>query len=406
MRVPAGPNSLVRLMRLGAIWSACAYVFLQCIVFFEPAPCDVVFLALFGFLVGSNWLMRRHFDPVLLVFGAVFILLNLVSYFQSAGDKESLVYMAITVYLVLLAYSLKALVAIRGPGMMTVLLLLWTAAAMISSVLAIGGYYGVFPGSDTLTLYQRGKALFKDPNVYGPFLVVPLVYLWARLGHARFLSVRAFFILGCMGLLVAGMIYSFSRGAFFVAGIAGLSFLATQVIRPGAVNRKMMTYFLVAGGMGTLAAGAFIFLSDTGTADFIRYRFQSQDHDQLRFWFQRMALRESLENPFGIGPGLSDRFLSHAPHHSYLRILIENGLAALIVYLLLLLRLFWVAIKALRVTRDPLCAEYLRIGIANFIALALMGCFIDTIHWRYWFVLMGLLAGCAVLPFQKTKAVA
>jgi len=402
MRVPAGgPNSLVRLMRLGAVWSACAYVFFQCVVFFEPAPSDLIFPFLFGFLVGSNWLLRRHFDPVLLLLGAAFIFLNLVSYFQSVGSKESLIYLAITIYLVLLAYALKALIAIRGTGMMTVFLLLWTAAAMISSVLAIGGYYGVLPGSDTLTLYQRGKALFKDPNVYGPFLTVPLVYLWLRLGHARFLSAKAFFILGCMALLVAGMLYSFSRGAFLVAGVAGLSLMATQVIRPGAVNRKMMTYFLLAGGIGLVGGGLFIFLSGTDTAEFFRSRFQSQEHDNLRFLFQRKALEESLEQPFGIGPGLSDQFLNHAPHHSYLRVLIENGFAALLVYVLLLLRLLWIAMKALRVTRDPLCAEYLRLGIANFIALALMGCFIDTLHWRYWFVLLGLLAGCSVLPFRK-----
>jgi len=107
MRVPAGgPNSLVRLMRLGAVWSACAYVFFQCVVFFEPAPSDLIFPFLFGFLVGSNWLLRRHFDPVLLLLGAAFIFLNLVSYFQSVGSKESLIYLAITIYLVLLAYAL------------------------------------------------------------------------------------------------------------------------------------------------------------------------------------------------------------------------------------------------------------------------------------------------------------
>ena len=40
------------------------------------------------------------------------------------------------------------------------------------------GYLGI--GHDLFTRYDRAKALFKDPNVYGPFLILPAMYALQR----------------------------------------------------------------------------------------------------------------------------------------------------------------------------------------------------------------------------------
>ena len=56
---------------------------------------------------------------------------------------------------------------------------------LAAAVLGIVGYFGLFPGAhELMTRYGRATGLFKDPNVFGPFLVPALVYGLSRLTGA------------------------------------------------------------------------------------------------------------------------------------------------------------------------------------------------------------------------------
>ena len=49
--------------------------------------------------------------------------------------------------------------------------------AMIASLAAIAGYFNLVPGGhDLLTLYERARGTFKDPNVLGAFLILPALF--------------------------------------------------------------------------------------------------------------------------------------------------------------------------------------------------------------------------------------
>src|SRR6201996_268554 len=49
--------------------------------------------------------------------------------------------------------------------------------AMIASLSAIAGYFNLVPGGrDLLTLYERARGTFKDPNVLGAFLILPALF--------------------------------------------------------------------------------------------------------------------------------------------------------------------------------------------------------------------------------------
>ncbi len=55
--------------------------------------------------------------------------------------------------------------------------------AMIASLLAIAGYFNLVPGGrDLLTLYDRARGTFKDPNVLGAFLILPALFVPAERG--------------------------------------------------------------------------------------------------------------------------------------------------------------------------------------------------------------------------------
>ena len=58
-------------------------------------------------------------------------------------------------------------------------------AATLAALLGIIGYFDLLPGAyDSMTRYGRATGLFKDPNVFGPFLVPGLVYLLSRIAGA------------------------------------------------------------------------------------------------------------------------------------------------------------------------------------------------------------------------------
>ena len=48
-------------------------------------------------------------------------------------------------------------------------------------MLGIVGYFPPFPGAEIFTKYDRAAGAFQDPNVFGPFLTLPGIYLLYRL---------------------------------------------------------------------------------------------------------------------------------------------------------------------------------------------------------------------------------
>ena len=62
-----------------------------------------------------------------------------------------------------------------------------TVGAMVASLAAIGGYFNLVPGGhDLLTLYDRARGTFKDPNVLGAFLILPALFALQNVVTARF----------------------------------------------------------------------------------------------------------------------------------------------------------------------------------------------------------------------------
>ncbi len=53
----------------------------------------------------------------------------------------------------------------------------WVIAAIITAILGILGYFHAFPGAEVFTRYDRAMGAFQDPNVFGPYLVAPALYL-------------------------------------------------------------------------------------------------------------------------------------------------------------------------------------------------------------------------------------
>src|ERR1700712_2922644 len=50
--------------------------------------------------------------------------------------------------------------------------------ALIAAIAGVAGYFNLVPGGrDLLTLYNRARGTFKDPNVLGAFLILPSLFV-------------------------------------------------------------------------------------------------------------------------------------------------------------------------------------------------------------------------------------
>src|SRR5690606_38400441 len=88
----------------------------------------------------------------------------------------------------------------------------WLSSAVITSALGIAGYLDAFPGAAVFTLYGRASGAFEDPNVFGPFLVLPAIFMMHRLMTGSVLATPVYAV--PLLVLVAGIFFSFSRGAW------------------------------------------------------------------------------------------------------------------------------------------------------------------------------------------------
>ena len=365
------------------------------IVFTEPAPVDalsiglIVLLPTIG-LVAINPTLIAYFS-LWMVAGAAAVLAATFS----VDLRETLTHVSVTLYLYVATVLFAAFIA-KSPTRHTELIFkAWTFAALVAAAAGIIGYFDLVPGAfDLFTKFGRTSGTFKDPNVFGPFLIVPLLYmLHLALGH----SWRgALLPLAVAAFLTLAVFLSFSRGAWFNAAVAiGLYGYLTFVTTRRAATRLKLIALLTAGAV-IAALVVLMALSSDKVSDLLSQRaslVQTYDTgDEGRFGGQEKAVGLIADNPLGIGA--QEFTLRHHPeevHNVYLSMLLNAGWLGGGLYLILVgLTLVLGFRHALKAT--PTRAQFL-VAYTAFVALALEGAIIDTDHWRHFYLLMAIIWG-------------
>lgn len=377
-------------------------------VLMEPAPYDLLALGMCVFFVaiGLRVPSRLAFPIVLL---AVMLLANSLSILFAPPDaslRGMLVYAALTAYMAVVWLLLTSVIATDPDHVIRVLWNGWIVAAVIATTLGIVGYFRLLPGADVFVGMGRAKATFKDPNVYGPFLVPVALYAVAKLrggGTLRNLSYLALFLYISVGVLIG-----FSRGAWgnMVASLlvfAALTFFKARSLREymklfGAGGMVvMLSILLVAGALATPKIGGML----AHRANLLhKYDVEAGG----RFDTQRTALREIARNPIGIGPNRTIREFGRAPHNVYLKITSENGWIAGLAFVAFLGLTLWTGLLfALR--PGPLDTSFAA-AYASTVGIVAESVIIDTLHWRHYFVLLAFVWGAmmaAELRASRTR---
>ena len=365
-------------------------VLLLAVVRIEPAPSDLVFAVVIAVALVTGRLFLERVPLSVSVLVAGFLSLNLLAATVATDGARAVAYFAITLYLGVFALWFSAYVcSIRRARL---ILLAYLVGAALSAAVACLALVAPFPGASAFVDGPRAQGLFKDPNVFGPFLVPAALILMEETVAPRLLRFRLSTKLVLLSLLTVGVVFSFSRAAWLNLAVGMVVLLVVLALRRGG-GRRAMTMLVV-----SLVAGAALFgvVAATSSASFLTERAGLQDYDVQRFGTQASGLEIAATHPLGIGPGQFEAVSELSAHSTYVRALAEEGVVgALLIFTLLLLTLGFAARNVV------LGVDTYGIGSAALLAawcgLLVNSSFVDTLHWRHlWLVAALIWAGTAL----------
>lgn len=366
-------------------------------VFAEPSPYEIGALITIGaFAATGAIVLQAALLPLIFVL-LVYCLGLTVCAVQVLSEAKIVPWVAVSWYLAVTTIFFAAILAERTEARLDALLRGWTVAALIAAAAGIAGYFRLFPSAfDLFTLYGRAKGTFNDPNVFGPFLIVPMLLAIQAFFHR---PPKAMLRAGAiLGVLMIALLLSFSRGAWIHFGLSAAVMIGLMFVtaRSAAERRRMV--LIVAVGVVLLLALVAVLLSIDKVADLMRERAnfnQSYDNGPMgRFGRHVYGWQLALDRPFGLGPLQFAKYFTEDVHNVYLNAFIAGGWISGIAYHVLVgLTLFAGLFACLK--RAPWQPAAIAI-FATYCGLAFEGKIIDTDHWRHFWVLSGLIWGIAL----------
>lgn len=387
--VLAGTCVLAGLLVYKYHWVVVLNTLLLSVVFFEPAPCDMLFVPLFIFGIAGDYieLAKLQGCKVVVLSFILFAILNTLQLFYITDMEAGIRYYVITLYLIIFCLYLFMYVSRKN---MKGLLMAYIVSGTLSALLGVSAHIGVFP---SLLMYDqyRIKAFFKDPNVLGPFLVPAVLMLLDDMRGKRLIRypVWVHTILIIINLL--GIIASFSRGAWLNLAVCILLYFALNIrkIDYKSVNYKRLLIY------AAIVAVAGFLIWNYGLShemkNFILSRLGLQLYDTDRFAVQNAGIRLALLNPLGYGPGqfeyavMDQTGVHFSAHNFFIRLSVENGVAGFGIFISSLVYIFYRLILDFR--RERSYAVLTPAALLAILAGTMINSMvIDTLHWRHlWF---------------------
>src|ERR1700761_1191376 len=252
------------------------------IVFIEPSPYEIMTLCGAVLFCATGVRMRLVFAPLLL-------LLMLINVGYSIGaipfyDKPEIVswiatswYMAVTVmfFAMVISEDTAARLDMLRRGLIV--------GALIASIAGIAGYLNLVPGGhDLLTLYERARGTFKDPNVLGAFLILPALFVLQSVVSDRLgKSFRSAIALGIMALAI---LLAFSRAAWGGLVITSAFMLAMMVVTSPSPAQRTRIVVMALAAIVLVVVLLAVLLSFDSISDMFKQRASfDQSYDEGRF---------------------------------------------------------------------------------------------------------------------------
>ncbi len=396
-------NAPAAAMRLAGAGVMAFGVFLSGFVISEPAPYELLMVAQIPvwFLLGLK--ISRPVG-LLLAFLLVF---NAGGFLSLTVMKDNLgsgfIYIAVTLFLSLSSVFYAAIIE-DSHRRLRLIFQAWTAAAIITALLGTLGYFHAFPGAEIFTRYDRAKGAFEDPNVFGPFLIAPALYLMHGLLTRR-LSASPFQLAGFL-IVVLGIFLSFSRAAWGLLALCAVLMVVVMLLkeRSGAFRMKILVLSLAA--IATIVIAIVVALQSDQVAQILSNRTKLvQDYDAGpfgRFARHKLGFLMAMERPLGLGPMVFSTIFPEDEHNTWLKALTTYGWLGFVAFMAMTLSTLWCGFRIL--LRDRPWQPFLMIAWISYIGHTLVGNVIDTEHWRHFYLLIGIIWGCVALEWRHERA--
>jgi hypothetical protein len=365
----------------------------SCVAIIEPSPHDLLMGPLLLVCLIAGVKFERMFVPLFLLL-LVWNIGGLLSLMNIASDSKAIQYTATSIYLSLAAMIFACLLARDTEDRLNALARGYIGAAFIAAVAGMMGYFNIPRGAEDLfTLYGRADGMFKDPNVFGPYLIWPALFISARMLAVR-ITLRGCFLI-CV--IAGGLFLSFSRGAWMHFAVSATIMVLLMFVTAPNQQARLRLIVIAAVGLFFLLALIGILLSIDSVRELFLNRANAINPYDVgqggRFQLQELAIGQVLDSPNGMGPFEFARAFGLQQHNVYLQGFLVYGWVGGTAYILMLLVTLLVGLRSVLIATPWQLGAITAFGA--FVGEVGEGMVIDTDHWRHFFLLLGMVWGFA-----------
>src|ERR1700722_5834616 len=374
------------------------------IVFIEPSPYELMTLTAAVLFFATGLRLRLVFMPLLL-------LLFLLNVGYSIGaipflDKSEVAnWIATSWYMAFTVIFLAMVVSEDTAARLDMLRRGLVVGALIASLAGIAGYLNLIPGGhDLLTLYERARGTFKDPNVLGAFLILPALFVLQSVVSDGF--GKSFLSTIALAIMALAILLAFSRAAWGGLVLTSAFMLALMVLTsPSRAQRSRIIVMSVVAVILVVLLIAVLLSFDSIREMFQQRASFAQTYDEGRFGRlgrHILGADMALDLPFGIGPLQFHNYFPEDTHNSYLNAFMSGGWLAGICYPALV---FITVIFGFRHVFVPVPWQRTYLAIfAAFLGTVGESFIIDTDHWRHFWMMLGTMWGmfAAAQPYKQS----
>lgn len=371
----------------------------------DPAPTDILW---FGGIIAICFIKfsLSRVAKIYIAFLIVYIFSSALSMFSWRSPAYGALYFIIDIYLMFVPFAL--IIILNNYDKLRDVSMYFLIGCLVSGALGVIGYIGIAPGPKewyfASSLGLRLSPLFKDPNVYAPYLMFGIFYGVGLLLMGRF---KSRFLIVLLAICSIAMLLAFSRATWLGAAVSTavlIFIIAVKERRVLVLQRQFLSLLavvLVGGGVGIY------FNAPAETFAFFENRLQLQYYDVNRFSAQREAIEVIRDNPFGIGPGhyvnrniFEESIFMLEPHNIYLRIAAERGIIAFLSFVGLIT---YILFSLSKIALSDHARSWVAVGLlALLVGLMANLFFIDGIRWRHLYFMLGL-ALCEIALFKNSQ---
>lgn len=374
-----------------AIW-----IFSGALVLFDPSPYELMFVVVLpvAFLAGMH-IYRSTFGIFAILVGFTPFALIAIFQVRFTPISEALVFNLVTIFLLLTSYFIANYLAEDTERRTRLVMRAYTIAAVMAALLGTLAYLRLIPAADLFTRYGRAKGTFNDPNVFGPFLVLPAMFALQRLLLLR--GMKALIAGVVYMILFVGVFASFSRAAWGHLAFSSAAVLGLVFWLEARAHDKVLIMIMSIVGVAMLGIALGGLLSIPSVSHLFEQRASSQGYDEGesgRFGRQGYAFDLALEHPWGLGPKEFRNYrVKEDPHNVYVAVLHVYGWGGGFFYYLFVLLTLWKGISSL--TRPSPYRLIMIPLVGTFTMVVGESAIIDSDHWRHYFLIAGMIWGIA-----------